>query len=82
MKDIVCKKCKKVAEIEADDMWQFDLEDCMDDTMVYRYTGYCENEIIDEEDPDGNWEYCGATIEIVRYARLQDHMDIEQEEDE
>ena len=81
MRDIVCKKCKRIAEIEADDMWQFDLEDCADDTMVYRYAGYCENEIIDEEDPD-NWEHCGAAIEIVRYATLQDHIEIEQEEDE
>jgi len=78
MRDIVCKKCKRIAEIEADDMWHFDLEDCADDTMVYRYTGYCENEIVDEEDPD-NWEHCGATIEIVRYATLQDHIEIEQE---
>jgi len=81
MRDVVCKKCKRIAEIEADDMWQFDLEDCADDTMVYRYTGYCENEIVDEEDPD-NWEHCGAAIEIVRYARLQDHIEIEQEESE
>ena len=61
-------------------MWQANLEDCMDDTLIFRFTGYCENEITDAEDPD-NWEHCGATIEIVRYARLQEHMDIEQEED-
>ena len=78
MKDIVCKKCKRLTEIEVDDMWQADLEDCADDTLVFRFTGYCENEIVDEDDPE-NWEECGATIEVVRYANLQSHMDIEQE---
>lgn len=80
MRDIVCKRCKKITEIEADDMWQADLEDCADDTLVFRFTGYCENEIVDEDDPE-NWEECGATIEVVRYARLQKHIDIEQEDD-
>ena len=72
MTEVKCNKCKRMTEIESEDMWEADLEDCADETLVFRFTGYCENEQGDEE--------CGHVIEIIRYAKLQSHIDIEQEE--
>jgi len=77
-KEIRCCKCNKITEIEVDDMWQGELEDVADGNLSFRFTGYCENEIVDKKNPE-NWEECGAVIEVIRYATLREHMDIEQE---
>jgi len=51
------------------------LRDVADGHLSFRFTHYCDNEI-EEED----WEECGHVIEVIRYAKLQDYRDIEQEE--
>tara|TARA_R100001509_G_scaffold144118_1_gene100266 strand:- start:663 stop:905 length:243 start_codon:yes stop_codon:yes gene_type:complete len=78
MTEVRCAKCCKITEVDDEDLWSGNLEDVADDYLIYRFTHYCENEIVDEDDPE-NWEECGHTIEVLRYAKLQDHRDIEQE---
>jgi hypothetical protein len=79
--DVKCNRCRLVSTIEAEDFWQGDLEDFADETLVFRFTGYCENVLIHEEDlgkDDEIGDECGQVIEIIRYASLRDHIDVEQ----
>jgi hypothetical protein len=76
MTEIRCAKCCKITDVDDEDMWQGNLEDVADDHLIFRFTHYCDNEIGDDKD----WEECGHTIEVLRYAKLSDHRDIEQEE--
>ena len=97
MTEVRCAKCCKITEVDDEDLWSGDLEDVADDYLIYRFTHYCENQVmisdfraakciddewgepqVDESDPE-NWEECGHTIKVLRYAKLQDHRDIEQE---
>ncbi len=77
MTEVRCAKCCKITDVDDEDMWQGDLEDVADGHLSFRFTHYCENEIENDED---EYEECGHTIEIIRYAKLQDYRDIEQEE--
>ena len=84
MADVGCSRCGGIAEIETDDLYQADMEDIADDTLVFRFTGYCEN-ILHDYSPgygkdDEIGDECGQTIEIIRYAKLHDYIDIEQKE--
>ena len=74
MTEIRCAKCCRITDVDDEDMWQGDLEDVADDHLVFRFTHYCGHEIGEE------FEECGQVIEVVRYAKLQDHRDIEQDE--
>ena len=74
MTEVRCAKCCKITDVDDEDMWQGELENVADDHLVFRFTHYCEHEIGEE------FEECGQVIEVVRYAKLQDHRDIEQEE--
>lgn len=76
MTEVKCEKCGKWTDIDDKDMWAGDLEDFADGNLVFRFTHYCVNEIEDGDD----WETCGHTIEVLRYATLLGHRDIEQEE--
>ena len=76
MTEVRCAKCGRITEVDDEDMWQGDLEDVADGHLTFRFTHYCEHEIEDDE----NWEECGHVIEVIRYAKLQDYRDIEQEE--
>ena len=56
---------------------QREMEDSTDCSITFRFRQECDNEYIDE---DNEYETCGNTIEIVKYASIQDYMDVEQEE--
>lgn len=76
MTDVQCKKCGNWNSVDDTDFWQGDLEDFADDNLIFRFTDYCEGVIEDGDD----WETCGHTIEVLRYATVLEHRDIEQEE--
>jgi len=76
MTNVKCNKCGEWCDIDDTDFWQGDLEDIADDNLIFRFTDYCEGVIEDGDD----WETCGHTIEVLRYAIVLEHRDIEQEE--
>jgi hypothetical protein len=75
--EIVCNRCGGYVYVETDDYMQAEMEDSTDCSITFRFRQECDNEYIDE---DNEYETCGNTIEIVKYASIQDYMDVEQEE--
>jgi hypothetical protein len=77
MTNVQCSKCGEWCVIDDTDFWQGDLEDFADDNLIFRFTDYCEG-VIDLDGDD--WETCGQAIEVLRYATVLEHRDIEQED--
>ena len=79
MTEVRCTKCGNVTEVDDEDMWSGDLVDVADDNLIFRFVHYCDNQASPFTGFLEDWEECGHTIEVLRYARLLDHRDIEQE---
>lgn len=77
--EIGCNKCGGYVYVETDDYMQAEMEDSDDFSITFRFRDVCENEMVNEDNPD-EYETCGNVIEVVKYATIQDYMDVEQEE--
>lgn len=82
MTEIKCNKCKQTIHLDNLDYLNADMIDETDDNIQFYFNIYCENEVEvhDEEDDEYYEEECGAKIEVIRYATLQEYVDVEQEE--
>jgi len=77
--EIVCNKCGGYVYVETDDYMQAEMEDSTDSSITFRFRQDCDNHIWLDDHPDKD-EVCGNIIEIVKYATIQDYIDVEQEE--
>ena len=55
------------------------MEESDDFSITFRFRDVCEGEMVNEDNPD-EYETCGNVIEVVKYATIQGHIDVEQEE--
>ncbi len=77
--EIGCEKCGGYVYVETDDYMQAEMEESSDFSITFRFRHECDNHIWSEENPDED-EVCGNVIEVVKYATIQGHFDVEQEE--
>jgi hypothetical protein len=77
--EIACDKCGGYVYVETDDYMQAEMEESSDFSITFRFRQECDNHIWNSEDPDED-EVCGNVIEVVKYATIQSHFDVEQEE--
>jgi hypothetical protein len=82
MTEIKCNKCKQTIDLDNLDYLNADMIDEADDSIQFYFNIYCENEVevYDAEDNEYYEEECEAKIEVIRYATLQEYVDVEQEE--
>ena len=82
MEEIVCAKCGGYVYVDTSDFMQAEGEESSEDGLVFRFTQACEGEVENyNEDDSQDWDACDNSIDVVKYATVQSHMDIEQEED-
>ena len=77
--EIGCNKCGGFAYVETDDYMQAEVEESDDFSITFRFYHVCDNEYIDE---DNEHQTCDNVIEVVKYATIQSHFDVEQQESE
>jgi len=76
--EIPCNRCGGYVYVETDDYMQAEMEDSDDFSITFRFRDVCEGEMVNEDNPD-EYETCGNVIEVVKYATIQGHIDVEQE---
>lgn len=82
MTEIKCNKCKQTIDLDNLDYLNADMIEEVDNSIQFYFNIYCENEVevYDAEDNEYYEEECGAEHSVVRYATLQEYVDVEQEE--
>ena len=82
MTEIKCNKCKQTIDLDSLDYLHADMIDEADGSIQFHFNIYCENEVeaYDEEDDEHYEDECGAQYSVIRYATLQEYVDVEQEE--
>lgn len=82
MTEIKCNKCKQMINLDDLDYLNADMIEQMDGTIQFFFNIYCENEIevYSAEDEEYYEEECGAHYEVIRYATLEEYVDVEQGE--
>lgn len=82
MEEVVCNKCGGYVYVDTSDFMQAAWEESSEEGFVFRFTEACEGEVEnDNEDDPQDWDACGNSIDVIKYATVQSHVDIEQEED-